>query len=389
MSPSASDLAPGVRYAVLGNPENRRVALFQQALAERSLPPARVLSYADLLCGRAAGDELFDGERIVRLESPGENRDVERLLILRGARCSGRDDVADDAMRDSLADRGRIVHPHLWFAGFADLLRELEAKGRRAAWMNHPADVRLMFDKPACQRRLARAGVPVPEPLGLVGSFAELCDLRAQRRVQRVFVKLPCSSSASGVIALAAGRRRVRATTSVELVRARGEVRLYNSLQVRHYDDPVDVALLVDALAGGHALYVERWLPKAGWEERTFDLRVLVIAGQVRHVVMRTSRGPITNLHLGNRRGDVDRLRDAVPTAAWRAAEESCLRAAACFPQSLYCGIDLMFTPNWRQHAVLEVNAFGDLLPGVRHEGEGPSAAEILAQQQLLGVVCR
>ena len=44
-------------------------------------------------------------------------------------------------------------------------------------------------------------------------------------------------------------------------------------------------------------------MPKAGLAGHVFDLRVVVIAGRARHAVVRMSRGPMTNLHLLNRRG--------------------------------------------------------------------------------------
>ena len=40
-----------------------------------------------------------------------------------------------------------------------------------------------------------------------------------------------------------------------------------------------------------------------GWRRASRD-GIVLIGGEPAHVVMRTSRGPITNLHLGNRRGD-------------------------------------------------------------------------------------
>ena len=114
---------------------------------------------------------------------------------------------------------------------------------------------------------------------------------------------------------------------------------------------------------------MERWLPKAGLGDRVVDLRVVVVAGRPTHAVVRASRGPLTNLHLGNARGDLDALRAAAGPAAWAAAMQTCERAAACFPRSLHVGVDLMFLVGWRRHAVAEVNAFGDLLPGVLADG--------------------
>ncbi|HSH77897.1 MAG TPA: hypothetical protein VLA19_05115, partial [Herpetosiphonaceae bacterium] len=114
---------------------------------------------------------------------------------------------------------------------------------------------------------------------------------------------------------------------------------------------------------------------------RTFDLRVVVIAGQARHVVVRLSRGPMTNLHLLNARGDTDAVVARMGTEAWAAARETCERAMACFPDSLYGGIDLLVEPGYRRHAVLEVNAFGDLLPDVVWQGQDTYMAEVDAMQ--------
>jgi hypothetical protein len=50
-----------------------------------------------------------------------------------------------------------------------------------------------------------------------------------------------------------------------------------------------------------------------------------------------------------------------------------------CFPGSLHGGVDLAVTSEFRRHVVLEVNAFGDLLPGVLHGGRDTYAAQIAA----------
>ena len=81
--------------------------------------------------------------------------------------------------------------------------------------------------------------------------------------------------------------------------------------------------------------------------------------------MVRTGRSPLTNLHLGNARGDLDALRAAAGPARWAAAMATCEQAAACFPRTLQVGVDLLFAAGWRRHAVGEVNAFGDLLPGL------------------------
>ena len=122
-----------------------------------------------------------------------------------------------------------------------------------------------------------------------------------------------------------------------------------------------------------------QWIPKAGLDGMAFDLRVVVIAGRACHVVPRLSSSPMTNLHLKNRRGDVAALRSRMAPGAWESALETCRRAVACFPGCHYAGVDLLIAPGYRRHAVLEVNAFGDLLPGITCRGQDTYTAEVAA----------
>ena len=363
-----------MRFALIGNPENRRVTRFQSALEDCGCPPAEVIAYRELLPRGTACLRGCDVD-MVRIESPGENAWVERALVERGAETLPQRASGDGAFPN---EHGRIFRPDLWFAGYRDLLVELDRIGadQGLRFMNAPRDIAVMFDKTECQRRLAHAGLPVPRYLGEVASYD---GLRAKMRAQslsRVFVKLRTSSSASGVVALRYGSGRVSAATTVEMAESDSGVKLYNSLQVRDYTNERDVAQLINTLCSSD-VHVEEWLPKAGWHGKTFDLRVMVIAGSVRHRVMRCSQGPITNLHLGNARGNIAEFLTNVEPRKLEAAWEDCRRVADLFPQSRYFGIDLMFTPGLRKHYILEINAFGDLLPGVRDQEEDTYTAEI------------
>jgi hypothetical protein len=190
----------------------------------------------------------------------------------------------------------------------------------------------------------------------------------------RVFVKPVHGSSASGVLALRRHRGRVLATTSVET----SDGRLFNSLRVRDYSTGEAVASIVDRLAPD-GLHVERWFPKADLDGLVTDLRVVVISGRPSHVVVRTSRGPITNLHLGGARGSLPEVLERAGRRRYRSAMETCERVAACFPGCLQVGVDLMFSSDWSRHAVAEVNAFGDLLPGLLVDGRDTYAAQLAA----------
>jgi glutathione synthase/RimK-type ligase-like ATP-grasp enzyme len=367
---------------VVGNPECRRVALFQEALHRCRLPPAKLVCYAGLLAGRATLEQVVGPGAVVRLESPGRDFEVEKALLAAGADepdADGPTRISREAVGRLEFDKGRIWYPRQWYLGFRALLRRIGEQLSRCppcVPMNRPADVEVLFDKFACQDRFARAGIPVPRSLGPVRSFAELRERMREGDCRSVFVKLAHGSSASGIVAYRAGDTRQEAITTVEMVRYNGELRLYNSRLIRRYHEQDEVAALVDTLAC-EGVQVEEWLPKAVLDAHGFDLRVVVIRGEARHVVVRMSRSPMTNLHLGNPRGELSAVVARMGPEAWQAARRTCERTAAVFPDSLHLGIDLLVAPDYRQHAVLEANAFGDLLPGVLSAGSDTYEAEI------------
>lgn len=361
MSPSAN--SPQVRLAVVGNPENRRVDLFARAAREAGLPAPRVVPWLDVL---RDGGAAFAADEVVRLESPGENAEVDR--VLRG-----------------LDDPTRVEGGARWYARFTAAVRTLTGGVR----LDDPDELAVLFDKRLCHDTLARAGLPVPDAPTSGGrvpvrGWDDVRALMEAHRMPRVFVKPAHGSSASGVVALeAAGSGRIRATTSVDAA----DGRLHNSLRVHRSTSESEIAALVDALAPD-GLHIERWWPKASLGDgRAADLRVVVVAGRATHAVVRTSRSPMTNLHLGGVRGDLAAVIEAAGPR-WADALEICERAAARFPGTLCVGVDLLPAVGWRRFAVGEVNAFGDLLPGLTGlpgsgaEGLDTYAAQVAALQR-------
>ncbi|MDX2822888.1 STM4014 family protein [Streptomyces ipomoeae] len=376
---TGGDAEPGpYRWVVVGNGENRRVGLFVAAAEAAGVGTPRVVEWRDVL--RDGGHEFADDE-VVRLDSPGENAGVDRLL--RG-----------------VDDPTRVEGSATWYARFLDAVRSLRGGVR----LDDPAELAVLFDKRLCHARLDAAGVPVPPSptSGGVPPVRGWDDVRAAMRehgMPRVFVKPAHGSSASGVLAVeSAAGGRIRATTSVEVAtdgglhapprlhtsarlhtplplrtppRPHNSLRLHNSLRVRRYTDEREIAGIVDALAPD-GLHIERWLPKASAQGRSADLRVVVVAGRATHAVVRTSRFPMTNLHLGGARGDLGAVVDAAGDR-WRRALDICEQAAACFPGTLCVGVDLLPAIGWRRFTVGEVNAFGDLLPRLTGLPGGPA----------------
>jgi hypothetical protein len=368
MSPSVNSAGAGPvpRFAVVGNPDNRRVAFFEAAVRSAGLPPVRVVPWLQVLRGRA----VFGPGESVRIDSPGEDAEVERLL--RG-----------------VDDPTRVEGSARWYARFTAAVDGVagSASAAGAEVLGSPGDISVLFDKRLCHGLLDRAGVSVPaSPTSGPGAapvrgWSDVRKLLREHRMPRAFVKLAHGSSASGVLAVeTAGPGRVRASTSVE---RDASGRLFNSLRVRRYTSEREVGAVVDALAPD-GLHIERWLPKSSQRGRAADLRIVVVGGRATHAVVRTSTSPMTNLHLGGARGDLDEVRAAVAAAGgcWREALAMCERAAACFPGTPCVGVDLLPTAGWRRFAVGEVNAFGDLLPGLTGlPGSGAEGLDTYAAQ--------
>ncbi|MFD8751616.1 STM4014 family protein [Kitasatospora sp. NPDC059577] len=338
------------QLTVLGNPGHRRVTMFAAAARAAGLPEPAVLPWLDVLRGRY---RLPEGA-LLRVESPGEEPEVDRLL---------RGPVLGPGYAPT-----RVEGTAAWYTGVTAALRRLAARpGVRL--LGDPEEIAVMFDKRRTHALLAAAGVPVPRALGgEVTGWEQLRGRLSETGLHRVFVKPAHGSSASGVTALEFGPRgQLQATTSVELA----DGQLHNSLRVRRYRSEREVAAIVDRLAPD-GLHVEQWIPKASQSGRSADLRVVVVAGRATHAVVRTSTQPMTNLHLGGARGSVEQARE-VAGSAWPALLETAERAAACFPDSPMVGVDVLPTTGWRRALVGEVNAFGDLLPGLTGLPGGPA----------------
>lgn len=356
-------------FLILGNPENRRVTHFQDALAREGLPPAQVVSWQDFLARPEVLDARPDTPALLRIDSPGENDEVERAFLVRGhepARAYGCTTMTPEELAALTPSRGRIVCPrqaHLGFERALDALDEVLARHPRWQVLTPTADIRELFDKRRTSARFAAAGIPVPEALAPVTSLDALHAGLDERGWEDSFVKLTSGSSASCLAVV--HRRRGAETLHTTIERAPDGY--FNTLRVRHVRDPsvVDELLRFLLAEGSH---VERAVPKARLDNAFFDLRVLCIAGEPRFIVVRQNRHPITNLHLGGWRGDLERLRAAVPGDAWDAAMDSCRRVAACY-RTVQLGIDLMFEPGFAGHRVIEANAFGDLLPRLEVDG--------------------
>jgi glutathione synthase/RimK-type ligase-like ATP-grasp enzyme len=366
-------------FGLFCNPESRRAEGFAIAVGRALRQPLKYVPWQWVLEGSSWKNQLEDAPRFLRLESPDRNWKVEQQLLLRGAALE--DEEAGRAWRRLASndvaslpnDPGRVLPMRQWFLGWRQTLEEIGTwatkRGFATRWLCPPEDVLCMFDKLACHRKLESAGIAVPPVLGLPRSFDELWELMKCSGRKRVFLK-PChGSSASGIVALEASRSEIQAFSTLELVDETTGVRLYNRRRIRLWRGAAEVRRLVDAACAERCL-AQVWIPKAGMFGSPCDLRIVVIGGRARHIMLRLGRGPMTNSQLLGGKGEVEALRRRMGEESWLRMLGACEQVMTrCFPRSLYAGLDVLIEPDFRTARILEVNAFGDLLPRVLHDG--------------------
>lgn len=356
------------RFVIVGNPQNRRVTLFAEALAEAGQPPPEVVPWIELVRDASRLRAVDSGPALVRVDSHGEDFAVERELLERGG-------FAD--ARTLEERRGEVIAPAASHRGFRRALAELSAIfGERPEWrvLNLPDEIEELFDKRRTSRRFRDAGVPVPEFLDEVPtSSAALLDACRARGWKQVFVKPTMGSSASGVLLVTIGARSAVIRTSLEW----DAPRWFNNLRLSHYRTPDAVNRALEFVLAQGA-QVELAIPKARLDGEFFDLRVLCVAGEPRFFVVRQNAHPITNLHLGGRRGSLEALHARLQPGAWDALLASCRRVASLY-HSLHLGLDVLVEEDFSHHRVIEANAFGDLLPNLTLEGRSVYRWEIEA----------
>jgi hypothetical protein len=378
------------RYVVIANPDGKRWQAYSAALdafwlARGVRPDVQVVPWKTVVPrdGDLDGLSAFDRPGLVRLESPGRDFEVTRLLLEAGGRAVP-GERAD--WSDLTFDKGRLVRPGLLYEGFRRVLAGLRASLDRRPHLtplSDPFDLAEMFDKNATAARLAAAGIPCPPalPPPLPAAPGELLARLRGEHFDTAYVKLNTGSSAAGIAVVHAGASPPWAISSV--------VRLgdgfYSCRRLCRHTGADLEAVLEFLLAEG--VCVQRGIRMAQIDGQNFDVRVVVLRGRAAFTVFRLSTLPMTNLHLGGRRGEARHCRAAVPTRAWLDALDHCAEAAGLY-RAAAVGVDLLFESGYLRHYILEVNAFGDFFPGlVDQAGRGVHDLEIEATARACGLV--
>lgn len=352
-------------WILLANPANRRVTAFCAALHAAS-QSFEVCSWSAFLADPGALPKTEDA--FFRIDSVGEDPAVEQALLRLGRDRAEAEGVwvASDAEINALPQKfGAILAPRQAHLGFLTALDALDrCIAERPGWtlLNPTSTIRVCFDKRVAAPLLAGIGLPVARAVQPIG------DTLPEPGPDGLVIKLASGSSASCLGIWRRGPRGPELFTSVE----RTPTGLYNSLRPRSYAGPAAQSLIRLLLREG--AHVEEFVPKAEMDGQNFDLRILSVGGEPAFTVVRRSPLPITNLHLGGTRGDPSRLAGIVPEHVREAVDDAMRTISVALP-ALHLGVDVMIerdplpgSPGFR---ILEVNAFGDLLPNLTRRADG------------------
>lgn len=239
---------------------------------------------------------------------------------------------------------------------YREMLRRLAAVDRPEGvhFLNEPSAILCALDKVRTQQKLAGAGLKTTPLLSAaLRTFDELAEL-LYRQKRGGFLKPRYGSGAGGVMAVRYNHRRdewVAYTT----MRWAGD-HACNEKRICRLTNRKEIAVLAEEVMRCGAV-LEEWMVKEKLEGENYDLRVVCREDEVDYVVVRCSKGAITNLHLNNKARLFGEL-----SLALSVREELFGRSIAA-TRALglrYAGIDVLIARNTDTPYIIEVNGQGD-----------------------------
>ena len=225
-------------------------------------------------------------------------------------------------------------------------------------FLNEPEAILKLLDKKETKLQLQSHEVPVTKMFDEdVWCLEQLLELMKKKRCYSVFVKPRCFSGAAGVVAFRIHpvNGKMRMYTSCQMD---GDC-LVNTKKMIVLDNKQEIASFMEKLLELGCI-VERWYPKDEFEGKSYDLRVVYQFGHIAYIVVRQSRGPITNLHLNNHAMDIKEL--GLSQEKIQEIESVCKQAVEVFPGLNVVGIDIMLEKGTLRPLIIEMNGQGDLI---------------------------
>lgn len=239
---------------------------------------------------------------------------------------------------------------------YRDVLQRLAQAECR--FLNPPGSIWQLLDKRETKLLMQGRGIPVTQMFSEdIRTAEQLLERMERKHCYSVFVKPRYFSGAAGVAAFrihpVSGKMRLYTSCRTEGKQLVNTKKLFALNDRREILPLLNQLLLLDCV-------VERWHPKADFQKKSFDLRIVFQFGHVAHVVVRQSKGPITNLHLNNQALDLQAL--GLEEKIWKEIVGVCEQAVSFFPNLSMAGIDILLERETLRPLIIEMNGQGDLI---------------------------
>lgn len=233
-----------------------------------------------------------------------------------------------------------------------------EIKKSKSFFVNSPENIVKLLNKEECKKKLIDRKIPVTELIAAnIKTVEELLELLLEKHIFSVFVKPTCYSGAAGIVALRIQpyTGKLAAYTSCVL----DSDKIVNTKRINYITEKQKIYKILNQILSLGTV-VERWRPKAEFNGKSYDLRVVWQFGKIAFIVVRQSNSPITNLHLNNQALEFANL--GLLSKQYENIEEICCRAVEAFSGLSVAGIDILIDKNNGNPYIIEMNGQGDLI---------------------------
>ena len=220
-------------------------------------------------------------------------------------------------------------------------------------FLNTPDALLRALDKKETKEVLMDKGLKVTPMLPSPQSFDELRQLLADCG-RGCFLKPRYGSGAGGIMAVRYQPNRNKWVVYTTLQQVDGVI--HNTKRIHRLSTEKEMIPLAEAVMQTEAI-LEEWIPKEQLQGENYDLRVVCRESEIDYIVVRCSKGSITNLHLNNKAHWWNEL--SLPEVVRQQIYFQCQEAV----QSLdlqYAGVDVLIERGTDIPYIIEVNGQGD-----------------------------
>lgn len=244
-----------------------------------------------------------------------------------------------------------------YLQNYQKLLSQL-SENQTYHYLNHPAAILELLDKRKCKEKLIQQQIPVTPLLAdKIDTIEQLHDLMKQMKCNSVFIKPVFGSGAAGIAAYRWNWNRNQGIlyTSCKKINSI----FLNTKKMHKITNKVEIEETLNMLFALDVI-VEKWIPKAQYHGKSYDLRVVYQFGKINYIVARQSESPVTNLHLNNQALDYQYLN--LSEEIMDEIEKICRQSIELFPKLSYAGIDILLDKKRQKPYIIEMNGQGDCI---------------------------